>query len=101
MASPTIGVLALQGDVREHCAHLEQCGVSVTTVRSVSDLNGVDGLVSPGGESTTMSILAVKNNLLEPLRELGEQAVLVLFFFFSEKRLFNFTTKKLKKIRRQ
>jgi 5'-phosphate synthase pdxT subunit len=72
MASPTIGVLALQGDVREHCAHLEQCGVSVTTVKSVTDLNGVDGLVIPGGESTTMSILALKNNLLEPLREFRE-----------------------------
>lgn len=69
MASPTIGVLALQGDVREHCAHLEQCGVEVTTVKSVDDLSKVHGLVIPGGESTTMSILAVKNNLLEPLRE--------------------------------
>jgi len=69
MASPTIGVLALQGDVREHFAHLEQCGVEVATVKSVEDLAKVDGLVIPGGESTTMSILAVKNQLLEPLRE--------------------------------
>jgi len=69
MASPTIGVLALQGDVREHCTHLEMCGVEVATVKSVADLSKVDGLVIPGGESTTMSILAVKNNLLEPLRE--------------------------------
>ena len=69
MASPTIGVLALQGDVREHCAHLEECGVAVKTVRSTKDLSQVDGLVIPGGESTTMSILAVKNHLLEPLRE--------------------------------
>jgi len=69
MASPTIGVLALQGDVREHCAHLEQCGVGVTTVKSADDMAKIDGLVIPGGESTTMSILAVKNNLLEPLRE--------------------------------
>ena len=69
MASPTIGVLALQGDVREHCAHLQRCGVTVTTVKSAQDLSKVDGLVIPGGESTTMSILAVKNNLLDPLRE--------------------------------
>ena len=69
MASPKIGVLALQGDVREHCAHLEKCGVVVSTVKSVADLAQVDGLVIPGGESTTMSILAVRNNLLEPLRE--------------------------------
>jgi 5'-phosphate synthase pdxT subunit len=69
MASPTIGVLALQGDVREHCAHLEHCGVKVTTVKSAQELAKVDGLVIPGGESTTMSILAVKNNLLESLRE--------------------------------
>jgi pyridoxal 5'-phosphate synthase pdxT subunit len=72
MASPTIGVLALQGDVREHCAHLEMCGVEVATVKSVADLSKVHGLVIPGGESTTMSILAVKNNLLEPLREFRE-----------------------------
>jgi len=69
MASPTIGVLALQGDVREHRAHLEQCGVDTVPVKSVDDLSKIHGLVIPGGESTTMSILAVKNNLLEPLRE--------------------------------
>jgi 5'-phosphate synthase pdxT subunit len=69
MASPTIGVLAVQGDVREHRAHLEKCGVDSMSVKSVDDLSKVHGLVIPGGESTTMSILAVKNNLLEPLRE--------------------------------
>jgi len=69
MASPTIGVLALQGDVREHRAHLEKCGVATVPVKSVDDLSKVHGLVIPGGESTTMSILAVKNSLLEPLRE--------------------------------
>ena len=69
MAAPTIGVLALQGDVREHRAHLEAVGVKTITVKSADELGKVHGLVIPGGESTTMSILAAKNHLLEPLRE--------------------------------
>jgi len=69
VAAPTIGVLALQGDVREHRAHLEAVGVKTITVKSADELGKVHGLVIPGGESTTMSILAAKNHLLEPLRE--------------------------------
>ena len=68
--SPVIGVLAIQGDVREHAHCLEQSGAQVRLVKTVEQLRGIAGLVVPGGESTTMSILAVKNNLLEPLREL-------------------------------
>jgi len=63
-----IGVLALQGDTREHLSALQDCGVSAVTVRRFGELDGVDGLVIPGGESTTMSHLLRELNLLEPLR---------------------------------
>lgn len=69
MTGPTVGVLALQGDVREHSAALAAAGASVVPVRRVGELAGVDALVLPGGESTTMSNLAVAFGLLEPLRE--------------------------------
>ncbi|MEY4311606.1 MAG: hypothetical protein RLZZ571_376 [Actinomycetota bacterium] len=69
MSTPNIGVLAIQGDVREHENHLVQCGANVTLVKTPEVLATVDALVIPGGESTTMSILAVKNDLIEPLRE--------------------------------
>ena len=68
-ASPTIGVLALQGDVREHLRMLSDCGVDALPVRRASELATVDGLVVPGGESTTMYKLAGSFDLLEPLRE--------------------------------
>lgn len=67
--APLIGVLALQGDVREHQRVLETCGVRTSRVRTVDDLAAVDALVIPGGESTTMSKLAVDFGLLEPLRD--------------------------------
>ncbi|MGH2602886.1 MAG: pyridoxal 5'-phosphate synthase glutaminase subunit PdxT, partial [Dehalococcoidia bacterium] len=54
-AQPLVGVLALQGDVREHLASLEASGARATTVRRASELAEVDGLVIPGGESTTIS----------------------------------------------
>jgi 5'-phosphate synthase pdxT subunit len=65
---PTIGVLALQGDVREHLAALRAAGADAVTVRRPAELAGVDGLVLPGGESTTMIKLARIFELLEPLR---------------------------------
>jgi 5'-phosphate synthase pdxT subunit len=65
---PTIGVLALQGDVREHLAALREHGVDASTVRRPEELAGVDGLVLPGGESTTIVKLARIFDLLEPLR---------------------------------
>jgi 5'-phosphate synthase pdxT subunit len=71
--SPVIGVLAIQGDVREHARCLEQLEVDVRLVKTAEQLKGIAGLVIPGGESTTMSILAVKNNLFGPLRELRTQ----------------------------
>ena len=64
-----IGVLALQGDVREHERALETCGVRTAKVRSVEELDEVSALVIPGGESTTMSNLALRWGLMEPLRE--------------------------------
>jgi pyridoxal 5'-phosphate synthase pdxT subunit len=65
---PTIGVFALQGDVREHVRALEAVGARAVTVRRPRELEAVDGLVIPGGESTTMWKLAETFELLEPLR---------------------------------
>jgi 5'-phosphate synthase pdxT subunit len=65
---PLIGVLALQGDVREHLAALRASGARATTVRRDTELSEVDGLVIPGGESTTISRLLATFGLLEPLR---------------------------------
>ena len=64
-----IGVLALQGDVREHVAAVASCGLRAVPVRRSSELDGVDALIIPGGESTTMSNLLVTFDLLEPLRK--------------------------------
>ena len=66
--APVIGVLALQGDVREHVAVLRGQGAEAVTVRRPAELAAVDGLVVPGGESTTMVKLADRFGLLEPLR---------------------------------
>jgi len=64
-----IGVLALQGDVREHCAALAEADALARPVRRPEELDEVDGLVIPGGESTTMSKLALSFGLMEPLRK--------------------------------
>lgn len=69
MTTPTIGVLALQGDVREHLEALTAAGASAVTVRRPEELDAVDGLVLPGGESTTMGKLLRIFDLLDPLRE--------------------------------
>jgi 5'-phosphate synthase pdxT subunit len=63
-----IGVLALQGDFREHIRMLEDCGAEATKVRTEADLERVDGLIIPGGESTTIGMLMVRNGLEDPLR---------------------------------
>ncbi len=68
MTAPRIGVLALQGDVREHVRMLEASGATPVPVRRPGELDGVDALVLPGGESTTMYKLADTFDLLEPLR---------------------------------
>ena len=69
MTGPTVGVLALQGDVREHLAMLERAGARAVKVRRPEELEHVDGLVMPGGESTTMHKLARAFDLFEPLRD--------------------------------
>ncbi|MGH3932418.1 MAG: pyridoxal 5'-phosphate synthase glutaminase subunit PdxT [Pseudonocardiaceae bacterium] len=65
---PLVGVLALQGDVREHRRALAGCGLRSMLVRRVEELAEVDALILPGGESTTMSRLLVAFDLLDPLR---------------------------------
>ncbi len=62
-----IGVLALQGDVGEHASALAECGAHVVEVRSAGHLAGLDGLVLPGGESTTMSMLLDRSGLFDPV----------------------------------
>ena len=66
---PTIGVLAIQGGVREHLRALELAGANSISVKTREQLSGVDGLVIPGGESSTMDKLARTFGLMEPLRE--------------------------------
>jgi len=66
--SPRVGVLALQGDVREHAAMLRGLGADVELVRRPAELDRVDGLVIPGGESTTIDKLSRLFGLAEPIR---------------------------------
>ncbi|MCW2499377.1 MAG: glutamine amidotransferase [Frankiales bacterium] len=66
----TVGVLALQGDVREHVHALEAVGATARPVKRLADLSGLDGIVLPGGESTTMGRLLGIFDLLDPLRAL-------------------------------
>ncbi|MER8040957.1 pyridoxal 5'-phosphate synthase glutaminase subunit PdxT [Streptomyces hydrogenans] len=68
-STPVIGVLALQGDVREHLIALAAADAVARPVRRPEELAEVDGLVLPGGESTTISKLAVLFGLMEPIRE--------------------------------
>lgn len=71
-----IGILALQGDFIEHFYVLQSLGVTPRLVKLPAHLEGLDGLIIPGGESTTIGKLAVAYNLMSPLREFGqEQAI--------------------------
>ena len=67
---PIVGVLALQGDFREHSKMLAEVGAQAREVRLPADLEGLDGLIIPGGESTTIGKLMVAYNLQQPLRDL-------------------------------
>ncbi|HEV2934127.1 MAG TPA: pyridoxal 5'-phosphate synthase glutaminase subunit PdxT [Streptosporangiaceae bacterium] len=69
-AAPVIGVLALQGDVPEHVRALEDVGAKPMPVRRPEELHQLDGLVIPGGESTTLWRLAVAFDMLDPVRKL-------------------------------
>ena len=68
---PRIGVLALQGDFEAHRHALERAGAGAVEVRTAADLESIDGLVIPGGESTTMLKLMNLENLFEPVRDFG------------------------------
>jgi 5'-phosphate synthase pdxT subunit len=74
-ARPVVGVLALQGDVREHLAMLRASGADAVAVRRPAELDEVDGLVVPGGESTTMSKLARTFDLIDPLRQAAKEGL--------------------------
>jgi len=67
---PVIGVLALQGDVREHVRALDEAGAIARPVRRLAEIESADGLVIPGGESTTLWKLATAFDLLDPVRKL-------------------------------
>jgi 5'-phosphate synthase pdxT subunit len=75
---PLIGVLALQGGFQAHERVLRRLGARVREVRTPADLEGVDGLVIPGGESTTMSLGVEREGLAAPLRELAARGTPVL-----------------------
>ena len=63
----TIGVLGLQGDVEEHIAMLERCDVKAVRVKTPAELESVDGLIIPGGESTTVGVMLERFGLAKPL----------------------------------
>jgi pyridoxal 5'-phosphate synthase pdxT subunit len=71
MMRPKVGVLALQGDFEAHRDAIERAGADAVEVRTSADLDAIDGLIIPGGESTTMLKLLHLENLFEPLREFG------------------------------
>lgn len=73
MEAPTIGVLALQGAFIEHQQMLQKLGANTVQVRLPQHLQGLDGLIIPGGESTTIGKLAVEYGLIEPLQRFGEE----------------------------
>jgi 5'-phosphate synthase pdxT subunit len=68
-----IGVLALQGDFREHRAALKKLGIENREVKANADLVGLDGLIIPGGESTTMGKLMVDYGMIAPLQNFGNR----------------------------
>jgi 5'-phosphate synthase pdxT subunit len=73
-----IGVLALQGDFREHLAMVSQLGVDNIAVRSAGELKGLNGLIIPGGESTTALILMHNFGLIEPIRKLAKNGMPIM-----------------------
>ena len=78
VSAPLVGVLALQGDFEAHARVLRGLGAEVREVRVPADLDGLDGLVIPGGESTTMTLGIEREGLAEPLRELVRSGTPVL-----------------------
>lgn len=78
VAKPLIGVLALQGDFEAHARVLSRLGAVVREVRVPADLDGLSGLVIPGGESTTMTLGVEREGLGEPLREMAARGTPIL-----------------------
>ena len=70
-----IGILALQGAIREHHWAIERLGAEATNILDPEDLNGIDGLILPGGESTVIGKLLIRYNLLNPISELGKKGL--------------------------
>lgn len=66
--APRVGIVALQGDVEEHRRVLETLGVEAVEVRNIEDLNGISGLIVPGGESTVIGKMMVESGLLDGIR---------------------------------
>ena len=75
MSRPVVGILALQGDVREHARALEASGARAVAIRRPRELAGIDGLVIPGGESTTIGKLLLNFELLTPLQDAVRQGL--------------------------
>jgi 5'-phosphate synthase pdxT subunit len=76
--APVVGILALQGDFAAHARVLRELGTEPREVRTPADLDGLDGLVIPGGESTTMTLGIERERLAEPLRELAARGTPLL-----------------------
>ncbi len=72
-----IGVLALQGAFREHCWMLEKCGAEAIEVRKPEDIDDIDGLIIPGGESTTIGKLMVEWGLMEKIRDRAQKGMAI------------------------
>lgn len=70
-----IGVLALQGAVKEHIQQIELLGHEAVAVKTSNDLRDIDGLILPGGESTTIGKMLERNDLLEPIKAMAQQGV--------------------------
>jgi len=77
-AQPVVGVLALQGDFEAHGRVLERLGADVREVRVTRNLEGIDGLIIPGGESTTITLGVEREGLVEPIRALARAGMPVL-----------------------
>ncbi|MTI82054.1 MAG: pyridoxal 5'-phosphate synthase glutaminase subunit PdxT [Firmicutes bacterium] len=75
MSTTTIGVLALQGAFIEHEKSLQVCGAETRQIRLPEQLKGLDGLVIPGGESTTMGKLLMAYELLQPIKEMAKEGI--------------------------
>ena len=78
MGKPCVGVLALQGAFREHAASVARLGAETREVRQLKDMAGIDAMIIPGGESTTMGKLLVEWGMLDPLRQRIENGMPVL-----------------------